>query len=186
MPDHTNPLDPKPIHSTGNSESDSSVAREPDQRDDTRYACNGSVEFCIEGSDVRTFAKVVDISFGGCYVEMTATSARGTRLNLAIGIDGRRIRARGVVQTSYPCLGMGIEFTEITLDDRALLSEVLLSLSRSSEKDSVKEVHSGLVAIPPKIDARSALNEIARLFESLDALKRDDFLRVLSKSIESR
>lgn len=157
-----------------------------DQRDDTRYACNGSVEFCTEGSDIRTFARVVDISFGGCYVEMTATSAPGTRLNLGIEIDDRRFRARGVVQTSYPCLGMGIEFTEITLDDRALLSEILLTLSRSSEKGSVKEVQSGLVAIPATIDARSALNEIARLFESRDALRRHDFLRVLSRNIESK
>ena len=37
-----------------------------ENRDNTRYPCEGSVEFLTEGSEVRTFAELKDLSFGGC------------------------------------------------------------------------------------------------------------------------
>jgi hypothetical protein len=114
-------------------EREASTIQDHEQRDNTRYACHGSVEFYIDGSEVRTFATLSDISFAGCYVEMTATSSPGTRLNLVIEILGACFRANGVVKTSYPCLGMGIEFTEIAAVDRDRLSEVLLSLAAQSQ-----------------------------------------------------
>jgi hypothetical protein len=86
-----------------------------EQRDNTRYQCEGDVEFVCENTEVRTFAKLTDISFGGCYVEMTATSSPGTEVCLAIEVSGIRFRVRGIVKTSDPCLGMGILFTEISI-----------------------------------------------------------------------
>src|SRR5438067_589458 len=100
-----------------------------EQRDNTRYKCQGNVEFITEESGVRTFAKLTDISFGGCYVEMTATSARGAAVHLAIEVSGIRFRVQGVVKTSDPCLGMGILFTEISDLDQEYLQNLLLVLS---------------------------------------------------------
>jgi hypothetical protein len=65
-----------------------------EQRDNTRYRCEGNVEFVTEDSEVRTFAKLTDISFGGCYVEMTATSAPGAAVHLAVEVSGIRFRCR--------------------------------------------------------------------------------------------
>jgi hypothetical protein len=57
------------------------LARAPDQqpnpaerRRSPRYNCEGSAEFRVEGSDVRTWGTLTDISVHGCYIEMTATS----------------------------------------------------------------------------------------------------------------
>jgi hypothetical protein len=52
-----------------------------------RYKCEGSAEFRSEGSTVRTWATVTDLSRGGCYVEMQATSPVDTKVNMAI--EGR-------------------------------------------------------------------------------------------------
>src|SRR5712692_6991262 len=68
-----------------------------DKRNNTRYKCEGTVEFRTHDSEVRTFARVTDISFGGCYVEMTATSAPGTKLNLLIQVNTIRFHVKGAV-----------------------------------------------------------------------------------------
>jgi PilZ domain len=82
-----------------------------------------------EDRGVRAFAKLTDISFGGCYVEMTATSAPGAAVHLAVEVSGIRFRVKGVVKTSDPCLGMGIAFTEISDLDQEYLQKLLLRLS---------------------------------------------------------
>jgi hypothetical protein len=108
---------------------DAEQASRNEQRDNTRYRCQGNVEFVTEDSGVRTFAKLTDISFGGCYVEMTATSAPGAAVHLAIEVSGIRFRVKGVIKTSDPCLGMGIAFTEISDLDQEYLQTLLLRLS---------------------------------------------------------
>jgi hypothetical protein len=44
-----------------------------ERRQSPRYKCEGSAQFRVGGSAVRTWGTFTDISLGGCYVEMTAT-----------------------------------------------------------------------------------------------------------------
>ena len=85
-----------------------------EKRRNPRYKCEGSAEFRTQGIDVRTWATVTDISRSGCYVEMQATSPRDTRVDMVIEVKGIRVQVKGTVRTSYPLLGMGITFTDIT------------------------------------------------------------------------
>ena len=74
-----------------------------------------------KSGDIRAFAKVTGLSFGGCYVLMTSTSARGTPVNLVIQVNSMRFRVQGLVKTSDPCLAMGIAFRTITSADKEYL-----------------------------------------------------------------
>ena len=141
-----------------------------EQRDNTRYRCQGNVEFMTEDSGVRTLAKLTDISFGGCYVEMTATSARGAAVHLAIEVSGIRFRVQGVVKTSDPCLGMGIVFTEISDLDQQYLQELLVRLSGHVQEET------SVVALPANLGTEEVIEALAQLFATQSFVTRDEFL----------
>ena len=125
------PLFDSPPRSNGTATSADSPRLE--RRGDVRYKCDGSAEFRTEGVEMRTWARVTDISRTGCYVEMQATSPLHTTVNLLIEVEGIRVRTKGEVTTCYPLLGMGIAFKE-TLDADAEQLQRLLSRLESGEK----------------------------------------------------
>jgi hypothetical protein len=92
-----------------------------ERRHSPRYKCEGSVEFRLANSDVRTWGTVTDISELGCYVEMMATSPVGSVVDMVVEVNGIRAQVRGEVRTCYPCLGMGIAFTEVEPQQKAHL-----------------------------------------------------------------
>src|SRR5258708_4874651 len=53
-----------------------------EKRGEPRYKCEGSAEFRTDGFEVRTWARVTDLSRSGCYVEMQATSPLNTAVTL--------------------------------------------------------------------------------------------------------
>ena len=108
---------------------DSSRIATLERRRDVRYKCNGNAEFHTEGIDVRTQAAVSDISRSGCYVELQATSQVNTSVDMLITVNGIGVRVKGIVRTSYPLLGMGISFTEISKEAQVQLEELILSCS---------------------------------------------------------
>ncbi len=146
-------------------------------RDCTRFKCKGSVEFWIEASEIRTYAKMTDVSLAGCYVEMTSTSPPGTLLNLVVEARGIRFRVKGEVRTSDPCLGMGIAFTEISSTDLGYLHKLLLELSAAT---TTHEQNPATI-LNGKIDAATALQAIAEAFEKKSFLTRDEFLLIINR-----
>jgi PilZ domain len=140
-----------------------------EQRDNTRYRCQGNVEFVTKDSEVRTFAKLTDISFGGCYVEMTATSAPGAAVHLAVEVSGIRFRVQGVVKTSDPCLGMGILFTEISDLDQEYLQKLLLRLSGHVQEEP------SVVALPANLATEEVIEALAQLFATQSFVTREEF-----------
>src|SRR5512140_2377451 len=105
-------LDPLSLVSGANKAS-AGPARVRERRRGPRYKCEGSVAFKTEGIDMKTWATFTDISLGGCYVELAATLPIRTPLNMVLDVKGVRVEVNGIVRTSYPLVGMGIEFTEI-------------------------------------------------------------------------
>ena len=152
----------------------------PDRRRNPRYKCEGSAEFRAEGSDVRTWATVTDLSRSGCYVEAQATSPVDTPVNMVIEARGIRVQVKGSVRISYPFLGMGIGFTEISAHDRAQLDELLQRLA------------SGLPAPvhPPdpkpatsldlsRVNAAGTLDAVAKFFQAHATLTREQFTELI-------
>jgi PilZ domain len=103
-----------------------------EKRRTPRYKLDGSAELREEGRNLRTWATFSDISLHGCYVEATATANVGTVLQIKLEANGFRIETRGCVRVSYPSVGMGIAFTEMSEENRTHLRELLATISRPS------------------------------------------------------
>lgn len=153
-----------------------------------RYRCSGSVEFRAAGGDVRTWATITDISQTGCYVEMQATSPPDTEVDMGIEVGGVRVRVKGKVRVTYPFLGMGIAFTELTAEEGAKLDGLLLQLGRLSSSpasSSMPEETEVTLDITAIADPEAALHAIVQFFRSRSLLSRDEFLDLTCKSQSS-
>ncbi len=68
--------------------------------------------------DVHTWATFTDISLHGCYVEAQATYPVGIVLQMKLAANGVKVEVTGNVRVSYPYLGMGIAFVNMTNEMR--------------------------------------------------------------------
>ena len=158
-----------------------------EKRRSPRYKCEGSAEMREEGCDVRTWATFTDVSLHGCYVEAQATYPVGTSLIMKLESSGVRFEAKGMVRVSYPYLGMGIAFSEITEENQARLKQLLATLSRPTIIMGPGVVSSTPSAGPmenlPQVkDAAAAIQGMLQFFEVRHLMTREDFLMVLRKS----
>ena len=93
-----------------------------------RYKVKVPVELHLSASAPPQRTSVDEISLCGCYIETMFTFDVGTKLGLIFSLNEERISAQGVVVNRYPQVGNGINFVEISADDRAKLSEFLSKL----------------------------------------------------------
>lgn len=150
-----------------------------DRRRSPRFRCAGSAEFTAQDSNVRMWGTMTDISLRGCYVEMTTTFPVDTKVDLVLEAMGIRFRAHGIIRISYPFLGMGILFTEIVADQKALLERLLSALGKVSNASQLEATPSsssedsfvGADPIP-------FLNELKRYFDGKPVLSREEFFRI--------
>jgi PilZ domain len=92
------------------------------------------IEFKPEGAAVASHAETADLSLAGCYVEMSFTMAVGSKLDLVLWVNDARLATKAVVVTHHPQFGNGIEFSEISAEDRSKLEQFLKSCGASSEE----------------------------------------------------
>ena len=114
-----------------------SVASRPD---DKRRFDRHKIRFPIEirdgrggGSPMQTSAS--DISGRGCYVESLVPLPLGTPLHVSFWIDTDKINTPGVVRTSDPGVGMGIEFTGLAPETQDRFQKLLEKLSADAKID---------------------------------------------------
>ena len=159
-----------------------------EKRRSPRYHCEGSVEIQEDGCDVRTWATFTDISLHGCYVEAQATYPVGTALHLKLEANGVRVECKAAsVRVSYPYLGMGISFVDISEENRKGLKELLGTISRPSVIMGPAFIASLPATAPADKshavpDPAAAIQALFAFFENRTILMRDDFLVILAKS----
>jgi hypothetical protein len=158
-----------------------------EKRRSARYKCEGSAEMRAEGCDVRTWATFTDISLHGCYVEAQATYPAGTLLHMKLDANGIRVETKGNVRVTYPYLGMGIAFEEMSEENRTRLRELLGTVSRPSMImgpgiASVLPSSGPMEAVPVISDPKAGIEALISFFAEHHMLTRDDFLRILRKS----
>jgi hypothetical protein len=157
-----------------------------DRRQSPRLRCSGSVEFRVEGSDVRMWGTLTDISLHGCYVEMNATFPVDTNVDLVMTSFGIRIHTAGRVRATYPSLGMGICFADIEREEQLQLKQLLAALSgrgtiytaKSPEEVSMKEI---LMSADP----RTILGEVMGFFRNNQLLSRAEFYQIAKRARRS-
>ena len=162
-----------------------------EKRHSKRYKCEGSAELRPDNSDVRTWASFQDVSMHGCYVETQATYPVGTILGMKLEAGGVRVEARGEVRVNYPYLGMGIAFQEMSEENRAQLKTLLGTISRTtvvmgSRAASSLSGNDVTGAGVPIANAATALRALTDFFENRQMLMRDDFLKILRESQDTK
>jgi hypothetical protein len=159
-----------------------------DRRRHPRFKCEGTVEFRRDGTEASVTARLTDLSLSGCYVEMQATSAPGTALNMVLEVGGIRACTRGTVQVCYPLLGMGIAFMETAPAELAELERIVRSLAGGEELQPASPVaaepRSSAPVLLMVVDAAAALNAITGFFGESRSLTREKFEELVRQSQE--
>ena len=84
-----------------------------------------ALELRYSGAVAPLRATANEVSLSGCYIETMFTLDVGTALEIAMWLDGEKIKAKGIVATKYPQVGNGIDLSEMKPEDRAKLEAFL-------------------------------------------------------------
>lgn len=149
-----------------------------ERRRHPRFKCEGNLELKTDGSTIRTWATFTDISTTGCYVEMMTTFPVGTRMELQLGMNGFLVNGSATVRVTYPFLGMGIEFTNLSQNAREQLDAMIASLAAGrllSSPPAEKKFN-----LPPITEPMAVLHALEHFFEAKPSLSAEEFLHLVT------
>jgi len=96
-----------------------------------RYPIIADAEVTEIASDTELTAKTSDLSAGGCFLDMLNPSPEGTEILVRISHANSTFTALGRVVFLFPNMGMGVMFTSVDANQRAVLQKWLEELGRS-------------------------------------------------------
>jgi CheY-like chemotaxis protein len=124
----------KPEEKGRNAEAVARLRSEPsNRRGQTRYACRLGAEVYQQGSSVRNYCHLSDLSPGGCYLEMPLAFAPGTPVEIVVRTYEIKLRLSGEVKASHPGYGMGVSFKLSTKDERHGVQQLIDFVAAAAE-----------------------------------------------------
>ena len=96
-----------------------------------RYPIIADAEVTEIASDTELTAKTSDLSAGGCFLDMLNPSPEGTEILVRISHANSTFTALGRVVFLFPNMGMGVMFTSVDANQRAVLQKWLEELGHS-------------------------------------------------------
>ncbi len=110
--------------------------------------------------------QLTDLSLGGCYLQSPSPFPISSRITLTMSAAGVDVRTEGVVRVMHPDQGMGVEFTQKTVEHRALLERFLSVLTEN------RNVLPELLVEPEGLETEPGQNSVmpATTFETEDML----------------
>jgi hypothetical protein len=106
------------------------------RRGQTRYACRLGAEVYQQGSSVRNYCHLSDLSPGGCYLEMPLAFPTGSAVEITVRTQEMKLRLSGSVKASHPGYGMGISFTLNSKDERQGVQQLIDFVAAAAESTS--------------------------------------------------
>ena len=103
------------------------------RRGQTRYACRLGAEVYQQGSSVRNYCHLSDLSPGGCYLEMSLAFPAGTSVEITVRTQEMKLRLSGLVRASHPGYGMGVSFKLNTKDERQGVQQLIDFVAAAAE-----------------------------------------------------
>jgi hypothetical protein len=100
-----------------------------DRRQHPRMRCTNSVQLHPPGQ-APIWGKAVDLSTGGCFVEMPIPLALGTKVRIGLWLNENKLLFNGKVVNSRPGFGIGIQFIELPEEMAEQLRKFLRSISQ--------------------------------------------------------
>jgi len=160
----------------------------PETRDRLKaWITNHSPE--SEQDDPPVQCKLSDLSLGGCYLETNSPFPERTRVVLSMRIQQLQIQAEGVVRVMHPEVGMGVEFTQKTTQQREHVEKFIYTLTTSggAPPDLLVEPegfdNGELTALDRNID--EPYDPLLDLFRNKAELDTEPFLTELRKQRRS-
>jgi hypothetical protein len=124
-----------------------------------------------------------DLSIHGCYIEMTATFPVGAMVDLVLTLEGQRANVKGEVRVSYPFLGIGIAFREISPESQRTLQSMVASLLAQQRVASSASSESPTpIPAPVIVHPAAAFEAVADFFQTHSILSKNEFLQLVSRS----
>lgn len=96
-----------------------------ERRPARRHPVMAAAEVVELKSEIRVKARTSDLSLSGCYVDTINPLPAGTEVKLLLTHRGTTVEVCGRVIHEQPYMGMGIAFSEIAPDHKAVLQEWL-------------------------------------------------------------
>jgi hypothetical protein len=78
------------------------------------------------------WGKATDISLGGCYIEMGIPLKQNAELRIGLWLQQTKLWVGGIVRSSTPGFGIGVEFTAISPEDAEKLKAYLADVAASN------------------------------------------------------
>jgi CheY-like chemotaxis protein len=134
----------------------------------------------LEKDDPPARCRLSDLSPGGCYLEIASPFPVRSRVILSMHIAELQVQARGVVRVMHPEVGMGVEFTQRTTQQRERVKQFIHALTNDNGviPDLLVEpegLDNGEAVIPtPSSDERE--DPLLDLFRSKAGLTTEAFL----------
>jgi PilZ domain len=148
-----------------------------DRRRNRRFACGGEVKISRLPSDgIFVPARILDLSLGGCRVDINLPMDRGVRTELLVRVKDATFRAVGEVKAIRGTSMAGIEFVRLGGSGKDILADLVEELAR--RQAAMKKLRN----IPRDVEAREFRAHIDEGKARAQSLSRDfpSFGRALS------
>ncbi len=107
---------------------------DPDnRRTQSRHACRLGAVVYRSGTTVPHRCNLTDLSSGGCYLEFPLPVPAGSSVEIMVRTYEMKLALRGVVLTSHPGYGMGVEFALNTSEERANVQKLIDFVAATTE-----------------------------------------------------
>ena len=138
-----------------------------------------------EQDDPPVQCKLSDLSLGGCYLETASPFPERTRVVLSMRIKQLQVQAEGVVRVMHPEVGMGVEFTQKTTQEREHVETFIHTLTSGGgalpELLVEPEGFESDELATPDIDINEPYDPLVDLFRNKSELDTELFLAELRK-----
>jgi hypothetical protein len=100
-----------------------------------RYLCGGAASVKQQDVSYPVHAEVKDFSRGGIYLEMSTPLLVGTQVLVTVNIEEISFTAAGTVRTSYPLVGMGIAFTNLSSQNQEKIAQIIDKIQQKASAE---------------------------------------------------
>jgi len=154
--------------------------RRIERRKHPRYPVNGGgAEIRQQGVDSRIWARLTDISLGGCYLETMSPLPVLTYINLGLILEEQHLNAKGQVVVAHPNFGMGIQFIDMSAADRKVLESWLAALAPKVVTPLGRRGGENPARVLDKEAAALLVQAVTEFFRNKPVMSREEFQQMV-------
>ena len=156
--------------------------RRLERRKHPRYPVSaGGAEIRQQGVDSRIWARLTDISRGGCYLETMSPMPVLTYINLTLTLDEQHLHAKGQVVVAHPHFGMGVQFLDLSDKDRPVLERWIADLAAKAAPPVGRRGGENPARVLDKEAAALLVQAVTEFFRNKPVMSREEFQQMVEE-----